>query len=33
MKKLFVTLMLTAASLTAFAQNYTNDKAHSMYLT
>ncbi len=29
MKKLLFTLMLSAASISAFAQNYTNDKAHS----
>ena len=29
MKKLLFTLMLSAASMSAFAQNYTNDKAHS----
>ena len=29
MKKLLFTLMLSAASMSAFAQNYTNDKGHS----
>lgn len=29
MKKLLFTLMLSAASMSAFAQNYTNDAAHS----